>query len=1543
VCAQQEVGESSNYAPAASEPFFVLTDTQYGTTDEALLRIEIPANSGKEAARQYGGIGITLYRVPEPLDFLKAQKNLHRIDVKAQPRDEGVANTLAYLWSNTWNKSRRAWQDLFSKEAKLSVTEVAPALKYHRAEPDYQPATHFTPLKGFELIDRFRYPLMAAKPIEPLEGKQGVNLSGSSSNFIPKNEGNFYVPLGKLRPGLYVAEAVLGTHRAVTLVFVSDTVAVTKIAPGTLTVWTAHRLDGRPVLGAALQWTDGRGVLSSASTDASGLAKFTHTTPERTYLLGQDTAGGVFVSENFYYDSEIYDTKLYTVTDRPLYRPGDEVSIKFLARDYRDNKSAPAPTAAISVSIFDPNGTPVWTSSAQLAADRGANTAFNLPENAIAGGYEIRTQYQGKTYAAAFRVAEYVKPHMEIALTPDRPNFKTGEPVSGTIRLSYPNGDPVKNAAIDLSLRAQTLSMVQGELRYDGLFPVQLSTANLTSNDKGEAKFSLPAAKEPSRLILSLLATDGAAYRVRKTQELLVERAAANWKLISARKFSMPGEALNFSLEPENPDSEKSIPTQWEIVRLEDQSKTTGKLDASKREWSPKLELPGSYSLLLRDDKGNLVAATAHWVGGKSDKVDGVKVIPGSIEMVTDKERYQSGETADVLITFSEPVDEALLTLERNQVEASTLLSAAQGNSSGWVSVERLSPNQWRARIPVTENYAPNMTFSAVYVKHGEYVFQNAGLVVATPRLALEVKTSKPSVQPGETVTVDIDASLKGKPAQAALIVSVVDEMIYALQPEIAPDMVEFFQHVRRNNVRTGASLSFITYDEAANYADAAARQPPARHQYNERGIKVLERARRDDTDTAAWQPTLITDEKGHARFSFKMPDALSRWRITVRAVALDKAAQQGGVFGQRTAWVQSDKPLYAKWTSPDWMREGDVPVASLAVFNNTDAVREAEVILKLAGQDITRKASLPRGVTYLPFKLPPFTGEQTARLEVREAGKVVDALETSVAAAPLRWFGPQEQTVELERGAGDIKLPAEARHLSLRLLANGSEHFLRVADSLIEYPWGCVEQTASRLIPLAIVTPLLAPDRAQGKTAHLWQTLYSQRLRLAALAGPNAVFGWWGDGTGDSALMTAYAYYADWQAARALGISLPSEHWEHVLEVYRDHAHTEPVLHRALALWFIQQIGLPVRTQAEGLLSALEKSAAKTEADSASKPPEGIAASPILNDPDSPLGLAYARVLAAVITADTGNAPGPQTQSRARAKPRASAPEREISEALTDARQLLQDSPQPSAHALLLLGGNKDATDVPAILTEATEATPTLDRALTLAWTRKALGGSFTASASSIKPEGKWQLRPDTRFGQAEWYWPADAHLPDTLKVSKAPAQLTAILRYEGEDSGESALPIKIERKLYRLERRDFKKGEASYAAVPVKPAEGLSAQELYLDEIHLASPKDYRYGIVEAPLPPGAAVERSTWGVSLIGKGNDAQPIDRSRAEERRDRYGVPVESLRAGEDVVLRHLLRVGQSGNFSLPPVRYYQMYQPERKAYAEDKKQAWVVK
>jgi len=116
-----------------------------------------------------------------------------------------------------------------------------------------------------------------------------------------------------------------------------------------------------------------------------------------------------------------------------------------------------------------------------------------------------------------------------------------------------------------------------------------------------------------------------------------------------------------------------------------------------------------------------------------------------------------------------------------------------------------------------------------------------------------------------------------------------------------------------------------------------------------------------------------------------------------------------------------------------------------------------------------------------------------------------------------------------------------------------------------------------------------------------------------------------------------------------------------------------------------------------------------------------------------------------------------------------------------------------------------------------------------------------------------------------------------------------------------------------------------------PVKD-DAIRSNELYLEEIRLsANGKPPRFGLLEVPLPPGADVERSTWGVRLSGgDGGEAAPIERASSQSGDLSYAIPVDSLT--EPRTIRHLLRFGSPGRFVLPPARFYRMYQPDDKAF-----------
>lgn len=1562
----------SDYSPLQGSTFYLLSDTSYGSDEEALVRLEANA-SEQYYLEQYGGADVRLYQIPDPLAFLKKQPNLHRIQVQANYRGEGAANTLSYLWDSWYKSSRRSWQRLLSADSRRAATEVAPELSTSRhidAPTRYENPNRFAPISHLPLVAEFRYPLWQAAGIQP---PKGVKLEGSSSEFIAQRPGNVMIPLGKQKPGLYLVEAVIGSHRATTLLFVSNSVIITKNAGHQMLAWSVNRKTGAPMAGSQLIWSDGTGTLQSQTSDTSGVGLFDHVSPEHSYLLARDSEGGLTIAENFYYDSEIYNTKLYAVTDRPLYRPGDKVNLKFIARHFsnaRDSQSVA--DGQLQVRVLDPSGIELLQQKTPWHAANGADLSFTLPADAQPGGYETQMQLGDDRYSAAFRVAEYVKPHFDIQLQFDSPNHKTGEAIKGKIQLRYPNGDPVANAAISLSLRAQQLSMVEGELRYAGLFPVKLQQQELKSDAQGEVALELPAAKEPSRYIVTLLANDAAAWRVKSTREILIERGLTPYRLQASRQFSAPGETVTFEWQAESAaPAIDSVPASYELLRLEDRSRQSGTIAAGASSLDLPLTDSGSYTLSLRDEAGNLLAATNHWVSG-----DGMKAAPGTIEVRLDRPRYAAGETAQALITFPEEVGEALLTLERDQIEHHALLT--QGGD--WFSAKRLAPRQWQVSIPVEQAFSPNVTFSVLYAKQGAYLFRNAGLLVTQPKVDLQISSDKPSYQPGDKVELDLTSLVAGKPVPAQLVVSVVDEMVYLLQPELAPNIHDFFYRPRRNNVRTTSSLNFITYDMSLPYEGKAV----AGRRFNERGVKVLERPRREDKDTALWAPSVQTGPDGKAKLSFTMPDSLTRWRITVRAVTPD------GVVGQKADYIRSDKPFYLKWTGPSRFRQGDEPIVELVAFNNQGEKTTGNVTISGLKEPHDESLDLAPGANYLRLPLTDLkSGDLGSQLSV--ADQTVDSLQTRVTLMPLSWPTEQQQRLPLT-GSLPLTLPADASDLRITVQSTTDSALRRVLDDLIEYPYGCLEQTASRLIPLAIAYRLADDPEAQNK---LRSELLTHRVRLIQMANVDGSFGWWGDQTQGTLLLSSYAYYADWFTTQALGLTLPAGQGESLLAIYQQKAAQEPLLHRQLALWWMAQMGQPVDTLQQGVDEALLAELAQHQPSHAPQAAEKLeanitataavssavsSAQPISAAQPTSAALGTSEVATEVASVAASAAQPAKTELEPAAKthePTVLATwspngmifaDPQSDQALVLALQLsqqvhqLRHSALPAAlqqegrrwqpliessqdPLLQLLARMADRmvpskAQIEALLARVTPQSPTLERSLLLSLLQPQISAA-KSDATTFKPTGAWRLS-HLPSGTAQWQWQG-AELPKSVQWSGTlPADSEMLVRYRSGETQASSLPVTLQRTLYRLEPLSDGTG---FNAVALKSGDELQSNALYVDEFVLtpAEQQVYRFGLLEAALPPGASVEPSTWGIQVAGLDGNAAPVSFSRAqyEEGELSYRVPVPELNG--PLTVRQLLRFAERGRFQLPASRYFRMYQPADKALTDEgQSQQWLV-
>jgi uncharacterized protein YfaS (alpha-2-macroglobulin family) len=283
-----------------------------------------------------------------------------------------------------------------------------------------------------------------------------------------------------------------------------------------------------------------------------------------------------------------------------------------------------------------------------------------------------------------------------------------------------------------------------------------------------------------------------------------------------------------------------------------------------------------------------------------------------------------------------------------------------------------------------------------------------------------------------------------------------------------------------------------------------------------------------------------------------------------------------------------------------------------------------------------------------------------------------------------------------------------------------------------------------------------------------------------------------------------------------------------------------------------------------------------------------------------------------------------------------------------------------PLVQSLLMVSKSVGTERAAALLNQVRADVPTFDRAQTLLWLQRAWGGRPQARSEAAELATPWQ-RASSLNGEPLWQWPAGASLPNTLSLTGAGKTAWAYLSFESSEPQAPTLPAVVERTLWRVvpqssseskKAASAAKGQEAAGAEPsadpgrmrvalerVKPGEALDTTALYLDQVSVKADTRMRWALVEVALPPGAAVESGTWGID-IAEGSKAQPLERAQHQATAQGYAVPIDALSPGNPVVLRHLVRFSQRGQFKLPPTRLQRMYQPEAKA--ADQSGAWLA-
>lgn len=597
---------------------------------------------------------------------------------------------------------------------------------------------------------------------------------------------------------------------------------------------------------------------------------------------------------------------------------------------------------------------------------------------------------------------------------------------------------------------------------------------------------------------------------------------------------------------------------------------------------------------------------TAVWVADNATTQLGYR--HGGLEIIVDEDTFRAGQTAPVMLVA--PTNDRYVLFS---VEADDLYSTRLVHLTGTVKL---------IHVDIEEKHVPNVFMSGVMISDHQIFSAQQQIIVPPTKnfLNVSVTLDRDQYQPRETGTLTVTAkNHKGEPVSAEVAVGLVDESVYYIQKDLAPDPRQFFFGQKRyQRIRTQSSFQMKRLAQVRNKTDKRSKDfkpgrvggardegdmlydmeesvsmnspAPASSELalqegfvakkksvmkreaksqkptpDQGGEEPAVQVRSDFRSTIFWQPDIHTGKNGTATVQVKFADSLTEWRATARAAT---ATNQ---FGIDSTQVRTQNPLIVRLQAPRFFVVGDQLTLSAILNNNT----HAEMIVRpsLIAQGLTVVGHLNRkGVPVKgeigPTKIPA-KGERRVDwlVSVTEAGHArvrVSAKSSQHGDAMEKEFIIHEHGIEKFLTAsgkmrGDaitvrLDIPKERKkdstQLSVAVTPSLAVTMLDALPYLIDYPYGCTEQTLSRFLPAVIVAKTLMdqglrPESLQNKlfggieTEHTKKTHRTGKKNLAELDAmtkqglsrlydfqhSDGGWGWWKKGDSDH-FMTAYVLW---------------------------------------------------------------------------------------------------------------------------------------------------------------------------------------------------------------------------------------------------------------------------------------------------------------------------------------------------------------------------------------------------------------------------------
>ncbi len=975
------------------------------------------------------------------------------------------------------------------------------------------------------------------------------------------------IPVEIKDTGIYLVEAVAGRQRAYTILAVSDLGVLTKTAPGEVFSWTVRRDTGVPQAGCDVAALVNGERLSAAATAADGVATLAVDVEDPRAAIALARCGGdVAVADlgGFYLRARQTDLVAYLYTDRPVYRPGHTVHLRGVLRWRERGALRPFDQLEVDVAVADETDKVVFRATRPADAFGAVTASFDLGEGAALGVYTVRVTTGDAQASANFEVQEYRKPEFEVSVRPASRLVVQGQTARLDVAARYFFGQPVAHARVRYIVRRgfyySPWRWVDQADAGGALTPAfyggdQVSEGTTVLDAAGTTSLAIAMPQDEQRRDLSLQVElqvrDDSGREVSGHAVIVAPWARLLLAMAPDQYLYAPGAAATIRLRVVDYEGRRQPGTNflWFLERL---TYSEGRYDSpdvepvSNGRATTDAEGLATWQVTMPSAPGDYRVRAEAVVDGRTASADASLFIPGGseaayeprdrmLELVADRAAYAPGDTAR-LVVRGEPLPASLLVTKEH--DGVTWHAVAAPTADGLVDV------------PLDEGDVGDVWVHVAFVRNDRLYRAERRLRVppVSRTLAIAVDAT-PLARPGQPGAISVKVTdAAGLPVRAQLSLAVVDEALYGVRPDSTPDPVEFFHRRGYSLVNTQFSreYSFVGYSGDQPLQLAQRRRPFSLSDFKADRPERAE-VRREFPDAILWMPDVVTDATGTARVPVTYPDALTTWRITVRAVTPD--TRVGTALGRTTV----TKDVILRLATPRFLTEGDT--LDLPVLAHNYHADPKTLALQITSAGLTPVS--PQGP--LQASVPPLGVSVTSwRFRAEAAGRATltgaalglddgDRVEVSLPILPFglaRTLGASGSSTAALDAQASLTIPERsnpaARTLEVHLSPTLAGSLLGALDTLTGYPYGCTEQILSGFLPNLLVMKAL--DQLKLAPAARLQSLdrfTAQGLRrLLEAQHDSGGWGWWPTDR-DHPFMTAYALYGLLEADRA-GLRVP-------------------------------------------------------------------------------------------------------------------------------------------------------------------------------------------------------------------------------------------------------------------------------------------------------------------------------------------------------------------------------------------------------------------